>query len=122
MYFSIAALASKGVTLVYFPPEISAQFGSVLNMMYLAPFSSATSAMALPALNSISKPLGAKDGTVMEKTVCAPVRAVSREARSKTSPWTTSTFSLSALTLSELTSRVMARILYCLESSGSFNT
>jgi hypothetical protein len=66
---------------VYLPPEISLTGGRVLKMMYLAPFLTATSAIVLPLLYSISKPSGPKEGVVMAKTVCAPVKAVSREAR-----------------------------------------
>lgn len=122
MYRSISALASKGVHLVYLPPETSLADGRVLKMMYSAPFSIATSAIVLPLLYSISKLSGLMGGVVMAKTVCAPVKAVSRVARLSTSPWTTSTFSLSYLAFSELTSRVTARILYFWESSGSFST
>lgn len=122
MYSSTLALASKGVTLVYFPPEIFETAGRVLQMMYLAPFSTATSAIAFPLLNSVSAPSGPMDGVVMAKMVWTPVKAGPRDDLSRTSPWTTSTFLLSSFALSELVSRVMARILNFWENSGSFRT
>ena len=60
MYCSALAVASKGVTLVYLPPEISVTDGRVLKMRYAAPFATAASAMRLPLWNSTSKLSGPK--------------------------------------------------------------
>ncbi|KAJ5181808.1 hypothetical protein N7449_011955 [Penicillium cf. viridicatum] len=76
------------------------------------------------SISSTWKASALRSGVVMAKTVCTPVKAAASEAESATSPSTTSTspFAFNYCAFSELTSRVMARILYCLESSGSFST
>lgn len=65
---------------------------------------------------------GPNVGVVIAKTVCTPSNAFSREARSRTSPCTTSTFLASWRDFEELRPRVMARILYFFESWRSFRT
>lgn len=124
MYRSAFALASKNQHLVYLPPEISDRGGRVLKIMYSAPFSMAVSAITFAWLYSISRlsTEPRRGGCVMAKTVCAPVRAFSRETRSCTSAWTTSTLAARALDRWDATSRVRARILYSRESSGSLRT
>lgn len=68
--------------MVYFPPEISLMGGSVLKMMYDAFFSRATSEMSVAALYCSSSVTLVQSETVIMKTVCTSVRAVSSEARS----------------------------------------
>ena len=63
MYCSAFALASKGMTAVYLPPEMSATGGRVLKMMYLAIVSTARLASVLTLVYSISKASGPANGS-----------------------------------------------------------
>jgi len=71
---------------VYLPLEISLTSGRVLKIIYLVPFSIATSVIVLPLLYSTSKLLGPNKGVIIAKIVSAPVKAISREARLSISP------------------------------------
>ena len=107
---------------MHFPALRVVMEGSVLKIRYLTSAATQASAIFFPAVISVSRACGPKDGVVIAKTVCTSLRAKDREAKLVMSPRVTETLVESVLEFVESGSRVMARILNCWEREGSLRT